>query len=583
MSSDSLPQPSPDAPIGFADNWAYLKTELNWLDRVLMLSVARHRQDRRTVDRIAQNRADRVSSHWWKGVVTLEGTPAYDEHRKVSPPSSGSTPQGGYQQQLETRIRHSQHQGVVLALPRLRDRLQLSLFEKNMLLIGLAPEVNRRFAKMYRYLQGLADDDLSDLPTVELMLRLLCRNDNEWRQARYQITHDSFLIQSGLVLLIQQPYDTLLTTSIKLSEPLLSFLLAEQPSLAALDMLLDNNSSPPWSSGSEHDDFDERSPAPTQPDIQSDTQSEVVLPPSSFGTEVISSDATPQALTEEASPESKSAFDPTQPHALTKASLPSPSLLSPSLLTHCEQRPQLSWPELIVPEAIAQDLKHWANRVQLLQREAERYGTLPGTIALLTGHRGIGKTTAARAIAHHLDTDLHWIDVDCLSLHPMEQIFRHVESLHPLVLLIKGAGQWLSRSVSKPDAAHLRQWLSHRRQSSGITLWSEIEIERIATDWLQEIDFVLTLPLPQKSDRQRLWERAIAALPETVQSKRGLNTTILSALELTGGDIERVTIDGAIAAAARRGKLNLDDIQNALNRGRYYRALRQLAQARSKK
>ncbi|NJL58090.1 hypothetical protein HC928_25475 [bacterium] len=31
----------------FADNWAYLKTELQWLDRVLMLAVARQRQERR--------------------------------------------------------------------------------------------------------------------------------------------------------------------------------------------------------------------------------------------------------------------------------------------------------------------------------------------------------------------------------------------------------------------------------------------------------------------------------------------------------------------------------------------------------
>lgn len=554
MSSDSRPEPSADAPAGFADNWAYLKTELNWLDRVLMLSVARHRQDRRTVNRVAQNRADRVSSHWWKGVVSLDGTPVYDDHRKTPRSTPNSPQRGGYQQQLETRIHHSREQGIMLALPSLCDRLQLSLFEKNMVLMGVAPEVNRRFAKMYRYLQGHADDDLSDLPTVELVMRLMCRNDPEWRQARDQITRDSWLIQNGLILLVQQPYDTLLTSSIKLSEPLLSFLLSEQPTLKDLDALLDSAPSTQWEAFH---------PEPSSLQLIDDAAT-------------VQSDAVIENSVLPIPPEKDLSV-------LNGSENQSSAADGVSSLIHVEQKPQFPWLELIVPEAIAKDLNHWANRVQILQQAAATYGSLPGTTALLTGIQGTGKTSAAKAIAHHLETDLCWIDLAQVSPHQTGSLMVQVQTLAPFVLMIKGARHWLSRSSPWADSAPLQQLLSHRRQSPGLTLWVETEMERIAPRWLQELDFVLTLPLPQRSDRQRLWERAIAKLPESVQSKRGINTTLLNALELTGGDIEKVVCDGAIAAAARQGKFNLDDIQNALKRGRYHRALRQLAQVRSKK
>lgn len=565
MSSDSLPDPSSESLVGFADNWAYLKTELNWLERVLMLSVARHRQERRTVNRVAQNRADRVSSHWWKGVVSLDRAPAYDEHRKVSRSTSDSAQRGGYQQQLETRIRDSRAQGIMLALPSLRDRLQLSLFEKNMVLMGLAPEVNRRFAKMYRYLQGQPEDDISDLPTVELVLRLLSRNDSEWRQARYQITHDSFLIQHGLISLIQQPYDTLLTTSIKVSEPLLSFLMAEQPSSEDLETLLDKTTSRHWDHFPENGHSNERSPALTQPEFF--TSRPFANP------EIIPLKTPPHSQTLHNFPESRTTSTHSQPDALSQV----------TSLIQVDPHPQESWSDLIVPEAIAHDLKHWASRVHLLQQDGEAFVPCLGTMALLTGASGTGKKTAARAIAHQLTSDLHWVDLRDVSHDQIESLICQVENLKPLVLLVQGAGQWLSRSSSLSNSALLHQWAAQRRQSLGLTIWSDTERERIATHWTHEMDFVLTLPVPNKRDRQKLWERAIAKLPESVQSKRGINTAILSAMELTGGNIEKVVRDGAIAAAARRGKLNLDDIQNALNRSRYDRALRQLAQARSKK
>jgi ATPase family associated with various cellular activities (AAA) len=216
----------------FADNWDYLKTELRWLDQVLMMAVTRQRKETHEVDRFSQSRADRVTSHWWKGLVSLEGEPAYDEHRQPSSKAKIS-----YQQQLETRIQSSQRRGIPLALPHLRDRLGLSVFEKNVVLMSLAPEMNRRYARLYRYLQGEDAAHKTDLPTVDLVLRLLCRNDSEWRSARTRLTAASPLVRHQL-LQVSGSVETFLNRPLQLTEALIHYLLAEQPTPQSLDLLL---------------------------------------------------------------------------------------------------------------------------------------------------------------------------------------------------------------------------------------------------------------------------------------------------------------------------------------------------------
>jgi hypothetical protein len=210
----------------FNDNWVYLKVELNWLERLLVATLSRHRQDKREVERLAKSRADQAASHWWKGLVSLEGG-GYDSPKPVS--ASGNN----YQQQLEARIRASQAQGIRLALPLLVDRWQLSLFEKQTLLLALAPEVHRRYGDMYAVLteQGM-------LPTLDLALRLFCRDDRTWQMGRAQLLQGK-LVQCGLLQLLddRQTHQSGLQRSLRLREDLTTFLLSEQANLDFLDHL----------------------------------------------------------------------------------------------------------------------------------------------------------------------------------------------------------------------------------------------------------------------------------------------------------------------------------------------------------
>ena len=72
----------------FADNWSYLKAELAWLDRVLMRSLAKQRQNNQEVDRVAKSAADRATNHWWKGFIAIDpskgGSLAPKIHHRLS-------------------------------------------------------------------------------------------------------------------------------------------------------------------------------------------------------------------------------------------------------------------------------------------------------------------------------------------------------------------------------------------------------------------------------------------------------------------------------------------------------------------
>jgi hypothetical protein len=447
----------------FVDNWAYLKTELQWLDRVLMLAVARQRQETKEVDRFSQSRADRATSHWWKGIMSFKEDIAYDEHRPQAQPT-GKTSSLGYQQQLEHRVQVSREQGILLGLPSLRDRLNLTLFEKNLVLLGLAPEINRRYAKIYRYLQGDDTASKTDLPTVDLVLRLLCRNDVEWRVARIHLTTASPLLQYNLLKLLAAPNDTVLNYPIKLADPLVDYLLAEQPTAQALDCLL------------------------------------------------------------------------------SQFIAPLPALLS-------SREVNTNWTDLILPEPLHNTLQLLGQQVQYarnphLIKPVDR--DRPGTLALLVGATGTGKTTAAEAIAHSLNSPLWEVDLSRIEPTDSRRLFAEIEAESPAVLLIRSAHLWLGRS-SPLAQTEIHRFLDLRQRTPAITLLTAPFKQSVRLSWQRRLDRVLEFSLPSRSDRLKLWQQFLSTqIPLDCQ----IDWEHLAQLKLTGGEIGAIAHNAALTFAA---------------------------------
>ncbi|MBW4658963.1 MAG: ATP-binding protein [Drouetiella hepatica Uher 2000/2452] len=468
-----------DSADSFIDNWAYLKAELQRIDRILMLAIARQKKETKDVDRIAQSKADRATSHWWKGVVSLEGNAAYDEYRQ--PSQAAAKP--SQQQQLEQRIRASRQKGVVLALPALSDRLQLTSFEKNLVLMSLAPELNRRYAKLYRFLRTEETAVKTDLPSLDLVLRLFCRNDVEWRSARNRLLEDSPLNRYQLLQLLPTPEETLLNSSLKLEETLLNYLVSEQPTLEALEGLLNQRRSIPTA-------------------------------PSSYLKQTVA---------------------------------------------------VVEWQDLILPTPLLNTLQYSVQRLQGYTQVEKLWHFQPqstGIVLLLSGSAGTGKTIAAQAIAHSLQTPLFQVNLAQVPSENYPQLLQDISTQAPIVLLLDAAQLWLGRS-SKLDSAALHQFFNQRHHQPALTLLSVPLSCVIPADWRSHIDQTLSFPLPSERDRLQLWKRAF---PPQVPIATDIDwQTLAQQLSLTGGEIGAIAQDTILyAAAIESPKVSMEHLLSVL-------------------
>ncbi len=493
----------------FLDNWTYLRTELNWLDRLLATAVAHQRKEVKEVDRIARSRADRVTSHWWKGLINVEGAIAGDSPADTSRRRTSS--KTSYQQQMDARIQASHQAGIILGLPTLCQRLSLSPFEKNLVVMALAPEVSRRYGKLYNYLQETEQSWASGLPTVDLILRLLCRTDAEWRLSRLAFAATSPLIRYGVVTLPSNQTEPFLSHPVKLPDAFVEFLLAEIPAAPALETLLQQK--------------------PTEP-----TFAEPVL-----------------------------SLELWQPEA---AIAPTPVPLDPEGELTALQLTD-PWSRLVLPESLMASLHHLSDRLRYSKQVDQdwkfQHGLAgqtmnPGTIALLVGARGTGKTSAAAAIAQSAQVSLLCIDPAALSVAESQQRLQELSVQMPSVLLVKSAQVWFGRSSQVPSEI-LHRFLQARQQNYTITLLCIEQPYFMRHLWRQQMHLILEFPRPNQKSRLQLWRRAF---PESLTATADIDWQELARLSLTGGEIRAIARSAAIVAAAESpGKLTMNHLLQA--------------------
>jgi hypothetical protein len=500
----------------FANNWAYLKTELNWLDQLLMVAVARQRKETYAINRVAQSQVDRVTSHWWKGLIALEHSPASDSPAKSSafqplpqPEVSTSTslefPQS-YQQRLESRIQLSEQQGIWLGLPTLCQRLQLTPFEKKLVLMCLATEVNHRYARIYSYLQSSDGKSLtrSGVPVSDLVLRLLCRNDTEWQVARRQLTPEhSLLIQHQLLERLQGDTATFLRSSLRLSESLVNYLLAESPQLESLDGL-----------------------------------AKICLTSLSGSWQIWQ----PQSMTHNLTPVDKDSIQLTIQ--------------------------KLAETGLILPQTTMQRLAYLCHRVQMadgMQSAQSTPGLIvsqhPGTIVIVAGAAGTGKTMAAQAIAQACYHALYILDLRLIEPRHYSSTLAALLQAAPKLLLIQAAHLWFGRSTPIAEA-QLQSFWQQRQMHPGLTFLSVQLGPRLSLQWQRQCDDYLDFPLPAARARRQLWQKA---LNQDSSLRTEVDCTQLAQMwRLSGGKIDAIAQTAFCYAMAESSPiLTMNHLQRA--------------------
>jgi hypothetical protein len=104
--------------------------------------------------------------------------------------------------EIAERMTRSEQRGVRLRLLVLGELFELSPFDLDVIVIGLAPEFGRRYERLYAYLH---DDVTRRAPTVELVLTLLCAGLGSQVAARTRFTPAAPLVRHQLITLAPDP------------------------------------------------------------------------------------------------------------------------------------------------------------------------------------------------------------------------------------------------------------------------------------------------------------------------------------------------------------------------------------------
>jgi SpoVK/Ycf46/Vps4 family AAA+-type ATPase len=129
--------------------------------------------------------------------------------------------------EIEFRKKQTHKDGIVFPLDRLQKLFGLDQYEREMLLLTLAPELHLKYEKIYAYLQ---DNVTKKRPTVDLMLTLSSRNFSEKlvRSAKFGPTAP--LIANHLLYLFDEPgsvHSPLFAKWVKVDEGIAAFLKGE--------------------------------------------------------------------------------------------------------------------------------------------------------------------------------------------------------------------------------------------------------------------------------------------------------------------------------------------------------------------
>jgi AAA+ superfamily predicted ATPase len=103
----------------------------------------------------------------------------------------------------------------------------LSTFDLDLLLLALAPEIDRRYERIYAFLQ---DHVARRRPTVDLALSLLCRDAADRLERRAHFDPEAPLIRYGILQLVPESSsaDSLLAQSLQLDQGITRFLLNQE-------------------------------------------------------------------------------------------------------------------------------------------------------------------------------------------------------------------------------------------------------------------------------------------------------------------------------------------------------------------
>jgi ATPase family protein associated with various cellular activities (AAA)/winged helix domain-containing protein len=239
--------------------------------------------------------------------------------------------------------------------------------------------------------------------------------------------------------------------------------------------------------------------------------------------------------------------------------------------------PRFGWNDIVLPEAVLDDLKAIAaqvrHRTQVYGRGGfgRKLARGRGITALFAGPSGVGKTMAAEVIARDLDLDLYRIDLSSViskyigeTEQNLKRVFDAAEASGAVLFFDEADALFGKRSEVKDSHDRYANievsYLLQRMESyTGLAILATNLKGHLDPAFLRRLRFVIDVPFPDAAQRRAIWQQAFP--PETTTS--GLDYDALGRIDIAGGNIVVIAVNAAFLAAAEGSPVNMGHIARA--------------------
>ncbi|HEU4510760.1 MAG TPA: hypothetical protein VFR78_21195, partial [Pyrinomonadaceae bacterium] len=222
-------------PAAYANSWDHLSDELQRLDLLIRLQLFRQRR-RQPSNPLDQFRGLVVTETEVESLLADE-----DPEDEFDPGRAEEYSLVAALAQIEIEIaereKQSERHETYLSLPHLSRLFQLTPFQQNVLLLALAPQLDRKYEKLYAYLQ---DDVTRKAPTVDLAMTLFLGTDEQRLEARSAFDPSGALLKFRLLQMPENESEMtpLLSRQLKLDDRMVNFFLDSNRPEAHLERAL---------------------------------------------------------------------------------------------------------------------------------------------------------------------------------------------------------------------------------------------------------------------------------------------------------------------------------------------------------
>lgn len=201
----------------YKTNLQQLQEELKRIDLLIDLQIAKFRQENKIMNEF---QGVYISDEEVDSLLDPDSLNAVNEEYQATTTLKSHLIQ--LESEISQKIVKSLEKGIKLRLPSLANIFDLSPFEIDCILVCLAPALDRKYEKLYAYLN---DDITKKHPTVDLVLNLLCSSTEDKIHSRRHFDTSEHLFKHNLISFVGEGTENILSRFIKVDDRIINYTL----------------------------------------------------------------------------------------------------------------------------------------------------------------------------------------------------------------------------------------------------------------------------------------------------------------------------------------------------------------------